>query len=210
MFNLKALLDTSILPANVFSLRDEPFFDFIREEAGDDAAAIFEVQGINSVKSLLMTPDVFSFIRMKCTSLEDMKKQIAYRQDDDSYVVKAGIKGNVEYIIDLLKQKCIDDVKTKNVSAGSKSSQASSVSSCVSSALSQPVALTHVVLQDVSATANVTTDCSTTANTTSDWSTDEHRMFLIDSVSQWLERNKKELNFDDGLTEGQHYCVDCE
>ena len=127
-----------------------------------------------------------------------MKKQIAYKQDDDSYVVKAGIKGNVDYIIDLLKQKCIDDMKTKNVSAGTKSSQAPSVSTRVSSALSQPVAPTHVVLQDVSATANIT----------SDWSTDDHRVFLIDSVSQWLERNKKELNFDHGsLTEGQHYHV---
>lgn len=206
MFNLKALIDTSILPANVLSLRDEPFFDFIREEAGNDAAVIFEVQGINSVKSLLMTPDVFSFIRMKCTTLEDMKKQIAYRQDDDSYVVKAGIKGNVDYIIDLLKQKCIDDVKAKNVSSGIKSSQAPSVSSRVPSALSQSTTPTLVVLQDVSATANIMPHGSTAANVTSDWSTDEHRLFLIDSVSQWLERNKKELNFEDGsFIEGQHY-----
>jgi hypothetical protein len=32
-------------------------------------------------------------------------------------------------------------------------------------------------------------------------------VFLVDSVSQWLKRNKRELNFDDGLTEGQHYYV---
>ena len=54
---------------------------------------------------------------MKCNTLEDMNNQIAYRQVDDPYVVKAGIQGNVDSIIDLLKQKCIDDVRTKNVSA---------------------------------------------------------------------------------------------
>ena len=92
-YSSEGMTDTSILPANVFSLRDEPFFDFIREEAGDDAAAtIFEVQGMNGVKSLSMTPVVFIFIAMKCSTLEDMKKQIAFRQDDDSYVVKAGIR----------------------------------------------------------------------------------------------------------------------
>ena len=198
MFNLKALIDTSILPANVFSLRDEPFLTFIRDEAGDDAAAVFEVQGINSVKSLLMTPDVFSFVRMKCNTLEDMKKQIAYRQDDDSYVIKAGVRGNVDYIIDLLRQKCIDDVKTKNLSASIKSSQAPPVSARVSSGLSQPVVSTQFVLQDT----------SSAANSTIDWSTDDHRVSLIDSVSQWLERNKKELNFDGpSLIEGQHYHV---
>ena len=125
---------------------------------------------------------------MKCNTLEDMKKQIAYRQDDDSDVVKAGIQGNVDYIFDLLKQKCIDGVKTKNLSA-------SNARFC---SLSQLVVSTQFVLQDT----------STTATTTINWSIDYHRVSLIDSVSQWRERNKKELNLDGAsLIEGQHYQV---
>jgi hypothetical protein len=37
------------------SLRDDEFINFVKEEAGDTAAALFQIQGISSVKSLLMT-----------------------------------------------------------------------------------------------------------------------------------------------------------
>jgi hypothetical protein len=34
-------------------------------------------------------------------------------QDDNTFIVQPGIKGSVEYLIDLLKQKCVDDAKLK-------------------------------------------------------------------------------------------------
>ncbi|CAF4644868.1 unnamed protein product, partial [Rotaria sp. Silwood2] len=44
MFQLDALIDTSVLPSNVMSLRDDKFIDFVKAEAGDGAAALLEIQ----------------------------------------------------------------------------------------------------------------------------------------------------------------------
>ncbi|CAF4352308.1 unnamed protein product, partial [Rotaria sordida] len=49
--------------------------------------------------------------------------KIGYLQDDDTYVVKPGIRGNVDYLIDLLKLKCVEDAKraksSKNIQSSS-------------------------------------------------------------------------------------------
>ncbi|CAF4044571.1 unnamed protein product [Rotaria magnacalcarata] len=42
--------------------------------------------------------------------------------DDDTFIIKAGIKGNVDYLIDLLKQKCTDDAKLIKSSKRNQSS----------------------------------------------------------------------------------------
>jgi hypothetical protein len=54
------LIDTSVLPSNVMLLRDEKFINFVKEEAGHAATALHEAQGINCVKSLLMTTDIYA------------------------------------------------------------------------------------------------------------------------------------------------------
>ena len=76
MFQLDVLIDTSVLPSNVMSLRDDKFIDFVKEEVGDAAAALLEIQGINCVKSLLMTANVYSIMDVKSKSLDGLKKNI--------------------------------------------------------------------------------------------------------------------------------------
>ncbi|CAF4853895.1 unnamed protein product, partial [Rotaria socialis] len=44
MFQTEALIDTSILPSDIMSLRDVKFFYFVRKEAGDAAVDLFEIQ----------------------------------------------------------------------------------------------------------------------------------------------------------------------
>jgi hypothetical protein len=43
-------------------------------------------------------------------------------QDDDTYVIKPGVKGNVDYLIDLLKQKCVEGANSAKFSKRDKSS----------------------------------------------------------------------------------------
>lgn len=111
MFQTDILIDTSVLPSNVMSLRDDNFIDFVKEEAGNGAAALLELQGINSVKSLLMTDDVYSVMNMKSKSLDGFKNKYGYMQDDGTCIIQPGVKGNIEYLISLLKKKCVDDAK---------------------------------------------------------------------------------------------------
>jgi hypothetical protein len=57
-------------------IQKQSSFNFILEDSAD----LFVVQDINDVKSYLMTSDVFHRIYMKCTSLEDVKKKMSYKQ----------------------------------------------------------------------------------------------------------------------------------
>ncbi|CAM4848183.1 unnamed protein product [Rotaria magnacalcarata] len=105
MFQLDVLIDISILPSNIMALRDDDFIDFVKEEAGHAAAALLEIQGINCVKSLLMTDNVYAIMDVKSKSLDDLKNKYGYIQDDGTFVIQPGVKGNIEYLIDLLKKK---------------------------------------------------------------------------------------------------------
>ncbi|CAF4989033.1 unnamed protein product, partial [Rotaria socialis] len=122
MFQTEALIDTSILPSDIMSLRDVKFFDFVRKEAGDAAADLFEIQSINCVKSLLMTADVYCIMNLKSNALHDFKNKHGFMLDDDTFIIKPGIKGNVDYLIDLLRQKCTDDAKIAKSSKRNQSS----------------------------------------------------------------------------------------
>ena len=111
MFDLNILIHASKLPSNVLTLRDDDFLNFVRQEVGEDVADLLEAQSINCTKSLLMTSDVFSIMNIKSKSLDALQKKIGYLQDDDTYVVKPGVRENVAYLIDLLQRKCIEDAK---------------------------------------------------------------------------------------------------
>ncbi|CAF2031767.1 unnamed protein product [Rotaria magnacalcarata] len=127
MFQLDVLIDTSILPTNIMALRDDDFIDFVKEEAGHAASALLEIQGINCVKSLLMTDNVYAIMDVKSKSLDDLKNKYGYIQDDGTFVIQPGVKGNIEYLIDLLKKKFIEDVKLAKSSKHYQSSSSSTI-----------------------------------------------------------------------------------
>jgi hypothetical protein len=60
------------------SLRDEKFIDFVREETGDDAVVLLEIQGIKCVKSSLMTTDVYAIMNVKNKSFDGFNKKYGY------------------------------------------------------------------------------------------------------------------------------------
>ncbi|CAF5003401.1 unnamed protein product, partial [Rotaria sp. Silwood1] len=65
MFDLNISINTSKLPSNVLTLRDDDFLNFVRQEASEDVADLLQAQSINCTKSLLMTSDVFSAMNIK-------------------------------------------------------------------------------------------------------------------------------------------------
>ncbi|CAF3776722.1 unnamed protein product [Rotaria socialis] len=122
MFQLDILIDISILPSNIMTLRDDNFIDFVKEEAGHSAATLLEIQGINCVKSLLMANSVYAIMDVKSKSLDGLKIKYGYMQDDGTVVIQPGVKGNIEHLTDLLKTKCIEDVKLAKSSKHNQSS----------------------------------------------------------------------------------------
>ncbi|CAF1484730.1 unnamed protein product [Rotaria magnacalcarata] len=197
MFPTEALIDTSILPSDIMLLRDVKFFDFVRKEAGDAAVDLFEIQSINCVKSLLMTVDVYCIMNLKSKALYCFKSKHGFMLDDDTFIIKPGIKGNVDYLIDLLKQKCTDDAKlTKSL----KRNQSSSPLDRTINRSSTTTESTMAVLSSNS--SNVVTSKSLNL------SLDEHKTYVNNTLNNWCKNNELRLNLSNvSLIEGQHYSI---
>ena len=188
MFQLDLLIDTSVLPSNVMSLRDDKFIDFVKAEAGDGVAALLEIQGINCVKSFLMTSNVYSVMDVKSKSLDGFKNKYGYMQDDGTFIIQSGIKGNIEYLTDLLKKKCIEDAKLVKSSKHSQSSSltiAKSTSSVPSNRSPEKV-----------------------PSRSSNLSVSEHKTYIIDTLNRRCQNNKSKFNLPQlSLIEDQHYFI---
>ncbi|CAF4298170.1 unnamed protein product [Rotaria sp. Silwood2] len=199
MFDLNILIHTSKLLSNVLTVRDDDFLNFVRQEAGEDVADLLEAQSINCTKSLLMTSDVFSVMNIKSKSLDALKKKIGYLQDDDTYVVKPGVRGNVDYLIDLLQRKCIEDAKLSKSSKHVQSSSAALSLNRTTEEQSTTTTISNVLLNNSSDTSTIPRLYL---------SNDEHNKYIIDAINSWCENNKSIFNLKDfTLIEGQHFFI---
>ena len=201
MFQLDALIGTSVLPLNVMSLRDDDFINFVKQEAGDAAAELLEIQGINCVKSLLMTTNIYSIMDIKSINLEKFKRKFGYLQDDETYVIQPGIKGSMDYLMDLLKQKILDDRKSSTLS---KRNQSLSSTNKTTDTLSIAANLT-------SSSSSSSSDGSSKTNTSKSFNSstlEKHKVYIIETVNAWCERNKSQFNLEQfSLIEGQDFLI---
>ncbi|CAF4557196.1 unnamed protein product, partial [Rotaria magnacalcarata] len=155
MFQTNTLIDTSVLPSNIMSLRDDNFIDFVKEEvAGHAVAALLELQGINSVKSLLMTDDVCSIMNVKSKSLDAFKNKSGYMQDDMT--------------------KYVDDAKLVKSSKRNQLSSSLTTTTDTSSTIRKP---TSSVLSNSSP--------ETISSKSSNLSVAEHKSYIIDTLNNW-------------------------
>jgi len=197
MFQLNVLIDTFVLPSDVMSLRDEKFIDFVREEAGDDAAVLLEIQGINCVKSLLMTTDVYAIMNVKNKSFDGFNKKYGYMQDDSTFVLQPGIKRNVGYLIDVLKQKLVDD---RELTKFSKRNQSLLSLYSTTNASSTKTKFNSLISRN-SLSATITSKSF-------NLSIDEYKTYIIDNLNSWCESNKSKFNLSNfSLIKGQHYFI---
>ncbi|CAF1536147.1 unnamed protein product [Rotaria magnacalcarata] len=178
MFQTNTLIDTSVLPSNIMSLRDDNFIDFVKEEvAGHAVAALLELQGINSVKSLLMTDDVCSIMNVKSKSLDAFKNKSGYMQDDMT--------------------KYVDDAKLVKSSKRNQLSSSLTTTTDTSSTIRKP---TSSVLSNSSP--------ETISSKSSNLSVAEHKSYIIDTLNNWYKKNKsKDNNERFSLVKGKDYFI---
>lgn len=100
-----ATMEEELLPfvQNISSYSGDNFYKFVKEFIGPIECEIFEIQYIKNVRILLRIPDVFSFFRINSKATFDLKRRACFIVDNDNYVVRAGIRSNIEQFIDLLK-----------------------------------------------------------------------------------------------------------
>ncbi|CAF1127045.1 unnamed protein product [Rotaria sordida] len=96
--------ELSTLPDDLWSYSDDVFYDFVKKFVGQIEGEILEIQHIKNVRILLQIPDIFSFFHINCKETYDLKKKACFIDDAMNFIVREGIKCNIEQFIDLLKR----------------------------------------------------------------------------------------------------------
>ncbi|CAF4311753.1 unnamed protein product, partial [Rotaria magnacalcarata] len=101
-----ATLEEELLPIldNVSSYSGDAFYKLVKDYVGIVVGEILEIQCIKNIRILLRIPDVFSFFQMNSKDIISLKQRACIIDDDMSYVIRAGIRSNIEQFIELLKQ----------------------------------------------------------------------------------------------------------
>lgn len=89
---------------SILCMKNNEFFDFIEQNAGDIEADILRIQGITNVKSLLRSKDVFAIFQFDCEELQELKSRACLRLNDGNYLVRPAIRQNMEYCVHLLHE----------------------------------------------------------------------------------------------------------
>ncbi|CAF4390780.1 unnamed protein product, partial [Rotaria sp. Silwood2] len=111
--------------------------------------------------------------------------------------IQPGVKGNIEYLISLLKKKCVDDSKLVKSSKRNQLSSSLTITTDTSSTIRKP-------------TSSVVSDSSpeTMPSKSSNLSVAEHKSYIIDTLNNWCKNNKsKDNNERFSLVEGKDYFI---
>ncbi|CAF1489022.1 unnamed protein product [Rotaria sp. Silwood1] len=118
----KTNIDTNVLPPDVLSLMDNQFYDFIRELTSSNEAEILKLQHINNVNAFLLTKNPLELLELNSSDVQDIRKRICFELENKTFVVKPGIKSNLQYLHDLFCKRM--DEHVKDIKKKTKLSQA--------------------------------------------------------------------------------------
>ncbi|CAF0898074.1 unnamed protein product [Didymodactylos carnosus] len=76
-----------------------------QQVCGDVEADILKVQGIHNVLCLLHTPNVLSILDLDCNEVDEIKQNACFKLNNGEFVIKQGVKGNLEDLAGALKTK---------------------------------------------------------------------------------------------------------
>ncbi|CAF3482129.1 unnamed protein product [Rotaria sp. Silwood2] len=99
-----SLIDTSVLPSDIFTRVDNDFYSIVKVLAGDSVFNILRIQLINSARKLLCSPDVFAFFQLESEETDKIKAESCFKSKTGQYVVKPCIQTGLSYLIKLLKK----------------------------------------------------------------------------------------------------------
>ncbi|CAF0903536.1 unnamed protein product [Adineta steineri] len=74
----KLNIDITVLPPNVLSLYDEPFYELVCELADPVEAKLLQVQGVRSAYSLMNIDDVFDILKCQRKALDEIQKMLVF------------------------------------------------------------------------------------------------------------------------------------
>lgn len=109
-------IDLSVVPSDVFSLRGEPFYQFIEEITSEDIKDLLEIQKISTARCFLETnPLDFLNLRIEDPVVIRLQDRLCFRLSNESHVVLAGVNGDLHYLTELLSMYSMESDSQRNV-----------------------------------------------------------------------------------------------
>ena len=175
-------VDTSVLPSDIFGYRDEEFYSIVDQLAGTEEAELLRIQSIRTVNSFLRITNIFDILTIDSKEINNVKRQICFLLDDNTYVIKPGIRGSIEYLRDLFLQKTKELSKPGNEKTSNNRRRSSTM-------LSSDVTIS----QESSASPRSASPI-------------DHRFFIVNSIEEWCSRNGGDLDLPNlKLIDGTDY-----
>ncbi|CAF3021831.1 unnamed protein product [Rotaria sp. Silwood2] len=180
-------------------LRDEAFYDFIRQFSWKKVAELLSFQECNGVDSFLGCEDVTAVLQLKSDQLNELKKNTCITLSDGSVVLLPGLESSIINLKKVLKKKR----EEINKQAERLHAINSSMSLATSSALIIPTQnfssifhpSTHTSpLSHASTLPDSLNVSSSNSRTTFNPLTDEITNRITRTIIDWLDKNKHELN----------------
>ena len=104
-------VNTKLIPSNIMDLRDEAFYDFIRQFSGKKVAELLSFQECNGVDSFLGCDDVTAVLQLKSDQLNELKKSTCITLSDGSVVLLPGLESSIINLKKVLKKKREEIIK---------------------------------------------------------------------------------------------------
>jgi len=192
-------VNTKPVPPNIMDLRDEAFYDFIRQFSGKKVAELLAFQEFNGVDSFLGCEDVTAILQLKSDQLNELKKNTCITLSDGSVVLLPGMESSIINLKKILKKKREEFSKQFE----RLHSINSSVLSATNSALIIPTPTISSIFHPSTHTPSpshpsIPLDSSNISSsntqTTSNSLMDEMINRITRTIIDWLDKNKHELN----------------
>ncbi|CAF3925446.1 unnamed protein product [Rotaria sordida] len=91
---------------------------------------ILKAQGINNVLSLLRAQDLYSFFKLDCEELEDLRNRACLKLKNGEYMIRPAIKDNLDYCIAVLKGKLHEQLPYRSENHDSSSNNSNEQPNC--------------------------------------------------------------------------------
>ena len=100
-----ASIDQDLIPYinDIPSYCDDTFYQFVKDHVGTIEGEILEIQQIKNVRILLRIPNVFAFLDINSKEILELRKQVCFITDDLQYIVRPGVRSNMEQFIACLR-----------------------------------------------------------------------------------------------------------
>ncbi|CAF1325995.1 unnamed protein product [Rotaria sp. Silwood1] len=159
-------------------LRDEAFYDFIRQISGKRVAELLAFQNCNEVDSFVECKECIDVIRLESDQLNDLKKNICITLRDGSVALLPGLESSISNLIKLLKI----------APSTTSSNLATTTVPTYYSTIHKPSA------SDISMFANSSNSSSLNFSTASNPLIDQMSNRISTIIIDWLKKNQQKLN----------------